>query len=103
MKIIFLPQRRDCGLVLIKDGDAVTINDEHFEFHGLGEGECLPLISEDGELLQPPVHPMLPKVERLSGNLVLHVILPHGPNPPQNVAFPETLENVPDGLVNIPK
>ncbi|MBZ9603955.1 hypothetical protein [Phyllobacterium chamaecytisi] len=38
----------------------------------------------------------------MDGELQITLLLPHGPNPSQVVAFPEALEEVQDGIIDLP-
>lgn len=42
-------------------------------------------------------------VERINGELVLTLTLPHGPNPSKAAAFPEPITVVADGKVELPQ
>lgn len=99
MKIKLLPQRRSGPVSMVKTDDTVVINGTPLDFRFLADGERLP--AENDESPTPP-HELIPLVERVGDELVLHVILPHGPNPPPHVAFPADLVNVPNGNVVFP-
>jgi hypothetical protein len=95
MQISFSPQRRDDALTVSKAGDVLTINGEEFDFSGLPDGATAPF----GTV---PCEWIIGTVDRVNGDLQLTLILPHGPNPSQAVAFPQPMTNVPDGPVAIP-
>lgn len=93
MRISFSPVRRDDTLTVVKSGDVLTINGEAFDFSSLPEGATIEDVPSDW--IVGPVH-------RTDGEIVLTLILPHGPNPPQPVAFPEPIVVAEDGPINLP-
>lgn len=95
MRISFSPQRRDDELTVIKSGDALTINGVTYDFSPLPDGGTLPREAVDCEWLASDV-------ERIDGKIHLTLILPHGPNPPPEVAFPEAITVTNDGLIALP-
>lgn len=96
MIISFSPQRRDDTLELEKtNGDRLRINGELFNFGPLPDGGTIPV----GEI---PCEWIVGPVERIDGEIHLTLILPHGPNPSQAVAFPEPITVTEDGPVAIP-
>lgn len=94
MHVSFSPQRRDDALVASKSGDILTINDESFDFSGLPDGATIPKVP--CEFISGPV-------ERIDGEIHLTLILPHGRNPSQAVAFPESITVSEDGPINTPQ
>lgn len=95
MHITFSPQRRDDALTLEKTGDRLRINGELFNFGPLAEGDTVP----EGEV---PCDWIVGPVERIDGQIHLTLILPHGPNPSQAVAFPEPITVTEDGPIVVP-
>lgn len=95
MKINLSPQRRDGTITVEKNGDRLRINGELFNFDPLPDGGT---IKADNI----PCEWIVGDVTRTSGEIELTLILPHGANPSQSVAFPVALENVPDGDVKFP-
>jgi hypothetical protein len=95
MKINLSPQRCDGALEVVKSGDLLIINGVSFDFSALPEGATVPA----GEI---PCDWIVGPVERVAGSLHLTLILPHGPNPSQPVAFPEPIIDPPDGAVPLP-
>ena len=95
MRISFSPHRRDYTLEVHKQGDVLTINAEAFDFSDLPNGATIP----DGTVPCPWI---VGPVERINGGVSLTLLLPHGPNPSQAVAFPETLVNPANGKLAIP-
>lgn len=95
MKISLLPQRRDDSLEVTKSADVFTINGEAFDFSALPDGATIPV----GEI---PCEWIAGPVERIAGELHLTLILPHGPNPSQAVAFPQPIVSPADGAIALP-
>jgi len=95
MKINLSPQRRDEELTVSKVGDTLTINGEAFDFGQLPDGATLPKDAVDCEWLASDV-------ERIDGELVLTLLLPHGPNAPESTRFPEPIVSPADGEVELP-
>jgi hypothetical protein len=95
MNINLTPQRRDDTLKVTKSGDVLTINGEAFDFSGLPDGATIPA----GEI---PCEWISGAVERVDGLIHLTLIVPHGANPSQSVAFPEPIANPPDGEITLP-
>jgi hypothetical protein len=95
MFIKLSPQRRDDALTVIKDGDKLRINGDLFSFISLPDGATLPAGEVPCEWISGPV-------ERIDGDLRLTLILPHGQNPSEAVAFPAPLIDPPDGELAIP-
>ena len=96
MIIKFNPQRRADTLSLSKSGDVLTINGKAFDFSPLPNGATLPASAIDSPLF-------CGDVERVDGVLYVSLILPHGPNPPHNVAFPVPLTITRDGNIEVSK
>lgn len=94
MHISFTPQRRDDTLTLERTApDRLRINGELFNFGPLQEGDVLPEV---------PCEWISGPVERIDGEIHLTLILPHGANPPQEVAFPESITVTEDGPITLP-
>jgi len=95
MHISFSPQRRDDALEVSKSGDVLTINGEAYDFSPLPDGATIPA----GEI---PCEWIVNDVERIDGEIHLTLVLPHGPNPPEEVAFPEPITVMEDGPITLP-
>lgn len=95
MRISLSPQRRDDALTVTKQGDALTINGEQFDFGPLPDGATIPAGEVPCEWISGPV-------ERIDGEIHLALILPHGPRPSQAVSFPAPITVAADGLVAVP-
>ena len=95
--IIFLsPQRRDDTLAVTKAGDRLVVNGESFDFSQVGEGDTLPLAAIDSMWFSGDVF-------RADGDLSVTLLFPNPWNYSQEQAFPVPLQDVPDGLVVLPK
>lgn len=94
MHISFSPQRRDDTLTLERAAtDRLRINGELFNFGPLPDGATIPEV---------PCDWIIGPVTRINGEIHLTLILPHGPNPSQAVAFPEPIHVTQDGPITIP-
>lgn len=96
MQISFSPQRRDGTISVSRQGDVLTINGEAFDFTDLPEGATIPAGAVPCEWITGPV-------ELIDGAVHLTLVLPHGPNPSQAVAFPEPIIVTTDGPISIPE
>ena len=96
MNITLSPTRSDAPLSISKQGDALTINGIAYDFSVIPEGATLPADAVDCEYITG-------SVERINGVLQISLVLPHGPNPSQAVAFPEPLINPADGVLELPQ
>lgn len=95
MHISFSPVRSDASLSISKSGDALTINDEVFDFGPLPDGATLPSDGINSGWFAGPV-------TREGGKLRLALVLPHGPNPTEAARFPQTLIDPPNGPLALP-
>lgn len=95
MQINLSPVRSDVGLIISRTGDALTINGEAYDFSSLPDGATIPA----GDV---PCEWIAGQVDRLGGSIHLTLMLPHGPNPPQSVAFPVPIVEPPDGPIALP-
>ena len=96
MHITLNPQRRDDKIIVSKSGDTLTINGIAYDFSVIPDGATIPASAVDCEYITG-------NVERINGVLHLSLILPHGPNPSQAVAFPAPIINPPDGELELPQ
>lgn len=96
MKIILHPQRRDGLFTVEKRGEALVISGQRFDFSTLPEGAAIPADAISSDIFCGPV-------ERINGDVVVNLILPHGPNPSQAVAFPQPITVQADGDVPLPR
>lgn len=95
MKISLSPSRRDDTLTVVKAGDVLTINGASFDFTAVPDGATIPA----GEI---PCEWIIGPVERVAGRLHLTLILPHGANPSEAVAFPAPIDYPSDGALALP-
>lgn len=96
MTINLSPQRSDDTLTVSKAGDALTINGVEFDFSQVPDGGLLPRDAVDCDWI-------VSDVERVNGELVLTLLLPHSANATEARRFPEPLVDVPDGEVVFPQ
>ena len=96
MNITLSPTRSGAPLSISKQGDALTINGVTYDFSVIPDGATLPASAVDCEYITG-------NVERINGVLQISLVLPHGPNPSQAVAFPEPLINPADGVLELPQ
>lgn len=82
-------------LSLEKTGDRLRINGELFNFNSLPDGATIPA----GVI---PCDYIIGPVERVDGEIHITLLLPHSMQPSKAQAFPEPLDDVPDGVVDIP-
>ena len=95
MKLLFSPQRRDDTLTLSKSGDALTVNGVTYDFSQLPNGATLPREAIDCEWI-------CGNVERVNGELIVPILLPHGPDASEAARYPEPLTVISDGQVVLP-
>lgn len=95
MEIKWTPVRRDEALAITKQGDALTINGEVFDFTPLPEGATLPRDAVACDWLASDV-------ERISGEIHLTLLLPHGADAPEATRFPQPVAMAGDGPVPVP-
>lgn len=81
MRIRLSPQMRPEPMTLARNGDTLVINGETFDFSPLGEGEALPAEAIASDLFLDPV-------TRVDGEIVVTIVLPHGPLAPPETLFP---------------
>lgn len=95
MLINLSPQRREDILTISKTGDTLTINGVSYDFSQLPNGATLPREAIDCEWI-------CGNVERVNGELIIPILLPHGPNPPNARAFPEPITVTANGPIALP-
>ena len=96
MNITLTPQRRDDTLVVSKAGNILTINNIPYDFSVIPDGASLPAGATDCPFITG-------EIERIAGVLHISLLLPHGSNPSQVVAFPVPIINPIDGLLGLPQ
>lgn len=95
MRISFAAQRRDDTLIASVAGDVLTVNGSAYDFASIPEGGALPVGTVPCDMIVGPV-------ERMNGVIHLTLVLPHGPNPPHAIAFPEPVLIDDDGVIVTP-
>ena len=96
MIITFSPQRRNDTLILSKMGDILTINGIPYDFSPLADGATLPREAIGCEWI-------CGDVERVNGELVIPILLPHVPDASEAARFPEPMAVTIDGEVVLPE
>lgn len=94
MLINLTPQLRADALALSVSGDALEVNGTVYDFAALIEGATLPIDAVGCDWLASDV-------TRLDGEIVLTLILPHGPAAPMAARFPSPIATA-DGPVTLP-
>ncbi|MFB0774316.1 hypothetical protein [Aeromonas salmonicida] len=98
MKIKLSAVRMDEQLTASVSGDTITVNGQVLDFSPLQEGDMLPAGAVDSPWLQGAV-------SRISGDIHLTLVLPHGSNAPHETRFPaafDTPMTMVDGEVPLP-
>lgn len=95
MMISFSPQRSEEILILEKQNNSLIINNVAYDFSQLLNGATL--LSEAIECDY-----ICDDVNNINNILHISIMLPHGPNPPEYVAFPEPLLVEQDGIIVLP-
>ena len=96
MLINFSPQQRDDNLEIIKLGETLIINGVNFDFSQLADCATLPREAINCQWV-------CGDVERINGELVIPILLPHGPNATVAARFPEPITVTEDGPIALPK
>ncbi|WP_230392674.1 tail fiber assembly protein [Pseudomonas guariconensis] len=94
MIIKLSPVRSDLSLAIAKSGDTLEVNAVALDFSRLPDGATLPAEAVGCEFVISPV-------ERINGELVLTLMLPHAADAPQAARFPVDLYPT-DGQVHLP-
>ncbi|WP_256583358.1 tail fiber assembly protein [Pseudomonas sp. SWI44] len=94
MIIKLSPVRSDLQLAVFKAGERLEINGMVLDFSRLADGATLPAEAVGCEFVAGPV-------ERINGDLVLTLMLPHSADAPQAARFPVDLYPA-DGQVQLP-
>ena len=95
MHITLSPQRRADSLIMSLVGDVLTINGEAFDFSSVEEGNPLPCEDVGCDWVSSDV-------ERVSGDIRLSVIMPHGALPMGYIFEPDPI-TASDGDVTLPE
>ncbi len=94
MIIKLSPVRSDIQLSAVKAGDTLEVNGVALDFSRLTDGATLPAQAVGCEFVIAPV-------ERINGDLVLTLMLPHAADAPEAARFPVDLYPA-DGQVQLP-
>lgn len=94
MIIKLSPVRSDVHLSVVKAGDILEVNGVALDFSRLADGATLPAEAVGCDFVITPV-------ERINGDLVLTLMLPHDADAPQGARFPVDLYPA-DGQVQLP-
>tara|TARA_R110000868_G_scaffold376497_1_gene641500 strand:+ start:760 stop:1074 length:315 start_codon:yes stop_codon:yes gene_type:complete len=95
MQINLSPQARFDRLTVSKSGDVLTINGIAYDFGPLPDGGTLPREAVGCDWLASDV-------ERISGEIHLTLLLPHGSDAPEATRFPAPVTVTEDGPVALP-
>lgn len=95
MHITLSPSYSGEPLTLAREGSALIINGERFDFGPLKEGDVLPRADVACDMLESDV-------TRIDGVLHLTLRLPYGEGAPQETRFPEPLLVTQDGDIALP-
>lgn len=95
MHITLSPQRRDERTSFERNGDAIIIDGTTYDFAQLPDGATLPNDAVDCDHI-------VSDIERIDGKIHLTLILPHGPDAPEETRFPEPVIDPPDGPLPLP-
>lgn len=94
MIIKLSPVRSDVHLSVVKAGDILEVNGVALDFSRLADGATLPAEAVGCDFVIAPV-------ERINGDLVLTLMLPHDADAPQGARFPVDIYPA-DGQVQLP-
>lgn len=94
MIVNLAPRRGDRRYTASVDGDVLTVDGTAYDFSPLPEGGELPRAAVDCPWLAGDVR-------REAGQIVLTLILPHGPLAPQGTRFPAPIRQD-AGVLNLP-
>ena len=95
MIVSLSPILHDADLTVSRHGDVLTINGDPVNLSAIPDGATLPAGAINNPWIVGPV-------ERIDGVLHVTLILPHGPNPSQAVAYPEPITLAGNGPVTVP-
>lgn len=94
MIIKLSPVRSDAGLSVARSGETLEVNSVALDFSRLPDGATLPAEAVGCDFVIAPV-------ERINGDLVVTLMLPHAADAPQAARFPVDLYPA-DGQVQLP-
>lgn len=95
MIIKLSPVRSDASMAIVKQGDTLVINGQALSFEQLPDGASLPATAMRCDWINHAV-------ERIDGDLVVTVTIPHGADASEAARFPADIHNPVDGGVTLP-
>lgn len=95
MIIKLSPVRSDLSLTVVRAGDRLDINGVSLDFSRLADGSTLPAEAVSSSFIVAPV-------ERVNGDLVVTLMLPHDADAPESARFPIDIHDPADGPVRLP-
>lgn len=95
MIIKLSPAGCDAELRVVKSGDTLIVNGVILDFTQLEDGSTLPADAVGSEWV-------IRTVERIDGELIVTLTLPHIADAPESVRFPADIFNPADGPVHLP-
>lgn len=95
MIIKLSPVRSDLSLSVTKTGDRLEINGVSLDFSRLADGSTLPAEAVSSSFIVAPV-------ERVNGELIITLMLPHAADAPESARFPIDIHGPADGRVPLP-
>lgn len=96
MKIIFTPVGMEESVIYEKKGDILVVDGEEFDFSRMIDGDIIHSEAIKSTMFRE-------SVERKGGKLNVTLVLPNPRNYSPEQAFPSPMENVPDGIIDLPK
>ncbi|MFG0506032.1 hypothetical protein ACF8GD_25990 [Pseudomonas putida] len=95
MIINFSPVRMDEALVVYRDEDRLDLNGVVYDFGPLTEKASIPQAAISSKWFAG-------EVERIDGELVLTLVLPHGASAPEETRFPRPIRVNENGPITLP-
>lgn len=95
MILNYSPQRRDDTLIIVKQGDILTINGTAYDFSRLPNGATLPREAVDSEWIVSDVH-------RINGEIELTLLFPIRADASHEARFPQPINVTTNGQVVLP-
>ncbi|WP_447742357.1 tail fiber assembly protein [Pseudomonas laurentiana] len=95
MRIKLSPLGSGEKLTVVREDDILIVNGRSFDFSRVGNGDTLPFDAVACDWLIGPV-------ERISGELQIHLLMPHDDEAAEAVRFPADVIDPPNGPVRLP-
>lgn len=96
MRVAFSPQHIDAVLTLDRAGDTLIVNGVPLDLSGIPDGATVPAEAIDSGWIVGGIH-------RIGGVLHVTVLLPHGADPSEAMAYPEPVTVTADGPIVLPR